>query len=78
MSDRTNKTTTPPDRREIDGSPLPTVKSLGDWSVGGYLGDEAEVRFILKAEVRFILKDKDEARAWLVWLLDQENANADT
>lgn len=49
-----------------DEPTLPTVNSLADWSVG--LAADGT------PEVRMKLTDPDEARAWLVWLLDKGNA----
>lgn len=44
---------------------LPTINSLSDWSVGLVVEDDT-------LEVRMRLTDREEARAWAVWLLDRD------
>jgi hypothetical protein len=47
----------------INPEPCPPMDSLGDWNVG------AEPDGTI--QVRFELTDKEEARAWAVWLMNK-------
>ena len=54
----------------------PPIKSLGDFHVSASTKgpDAIEVDSDV-IEVRFVLTDKDEARAWAVWLFERQEAN---
>ena len=52
-----------------DQPSAPAIKSLGVFHVGATAADPDVI------EVRFVLTDKTEARAWAIWLYEQEEAN---